>query len=316
VNGNDLLYHYTTQEGLLGIIESGMLWATHVQFLNDEMEFKLGLRRFEECLLAPEVQGLIEQMLRLTFAHSSQTSESYLPERERYNTLLLHPLKTLPTYCVSFTAQAASSDSTRADAGDDLSQWRGYSGGSGGFAIGFDRKALEAEVYSLPDTKDVGHVFGNCIYRAEHQRQPLTEKIMKLIELDQLYAVNGGNSNGETVDQKMAVVKELIPLIPLIKDESFRSENEVRIVRFQQGEEGVKFRRGSSSLVPYVEIPVANAPRQFSPLKMPPISTIRWVVVGPSARMEDAKKSLEMLLRRHGYTDVSIDSSTIPYRDW
>src|SRR5262245_39760281 len=35
----DLLYHYTTQAGLLGIIESGALWASNVRYLNDRGEF-------------------------------------------------------------------------------------------------------------------------------------------------------------------------------------------------------------------------------------------------------------------------------------
>src|SRR5579859_5166405 len=34
------LYHYTTQSGLLGIIQSGEIWATHTQYLNDQKEYR------------------------------------------------------------------------------------------------------------------------------------------------------------------------------------------------------------------------------------------------------------------------------------
>jgi hypothetical protein len=34
----DLLYHYTTQEGLLGIIKKQKIWASHLQYLNDASE--------------------------------------------------------------------------------------------------------------------------------------------------------------------------------------------------------------------------------------------------------------------------------------
>jgi hypothetical protein len=34
-----ILYHYTTQTGLLGIITSGEIWASHTQYLNDVREF-------------------------------------------------------------------------------------------------------------------------------------------------------------------------------------------------------------------------------------------------------------------------------------
>jgi hypothetical protein len=36
----DLLYHYTSTEGLLGIIEQDNIRATHVRFLNDWTEFR------------------------------------------------------------------------------------------------------------------------------------------------------------------------------------------------------------------------------------------------------------------------------------
>jgi hypothetical protein len=34
-----LLYHYTDARGLLGIIESHAIWATHLHYLNDAQEF-------------------------------------------------------------------------------------------------------------------------------------------------------------------------------------------------------------------------------------------------------------------------------------
>jgi hypothetical protein len=39
----DLLWHYTTPEGLTGIIESNSLWATDVFYLNDLTEFMYGI---------------------------------------------------------------------------------------------------------------------------------------------------------------------------------------------------------------------------------------------------------------------------------
>ena len=34
------LYHFTSFEGLLGIIENNNLWCTHNKFLNDKEEFE------------------------------------------------------------------------------------------------------------------------------------------------------------------------------------------------------------------------------------------------------------------------------------
>ncbi|MCX7110673.1 MAG: hypothetical protein NTX45_11215 [Proteobacteria bacterium] len=41
------LYHYTTLQGLFGIIETKCLWATHYKFLNDYSEIK----RFRKNLI-------------------------------------------------------------------------------------------------------------------------------------------------------------------------------------------------------------------------------------------------------------------------
>ena len=35
----EILYHYTDQNGLLGIIERSEMWATKVQYMNDATEF-------------------------------------------------------------------------------------------------------------------------------------------------------------------------------------------------------------------------------------------------------------------------------------
>jgi len=51
-----VLYHYTTQQGLLGIINNKEIWATHTQYLNDVREFHqaTGLMRKELWLMLNE----------------------------------------------------------------------------------------------------------------------------------------------------------------------------------------------------------------------------------------------------------------------
>ncbi len=43
----DVIYHYTTEEGLRGILESQCLWATHFQYLNDTEEIQHILKQIE-----------------------------------------------------------------------------------------------------------------------------------------------------------------------------------------------------------------------------------------------------------------------------
>ncbi len=39
----DWFYHYTTAEGLLGILESKSIWHTNANFLNDHKELQVGI---------------------------------------------------------------------------------------------------------------------------------------------------------------------------------------------------------------------------------------------------------------------------------
>src|SRR5438270_10650521 len=44
------LYHYTGQDGLLGIIGTGSMWATNIAYMNDSTEFEVALRLIRESL--------------------------------------------------------------------------------------------------------------------------------------------------------------------------------------------------------------------------------------------------------------------------
>jgi len=46
----ELLYHYTTASGLLGILEKKALWATDVGYLNDYMEVELSIDELIDAL--------------------------------------------------------------------------------------------------------------------------------------------------------------------------------------------------------------------------------------------------------------------------
>jgi hypothetical protein len=108
-----LLYHYTSADGLLGILSTGTLWATQIRFLNDTAEF--------------------------TFARDALVREAYVRSAR-----LRHPLVKrivtreirrvehghIPAYVVSFSER-----------GNMLSQWRAYAPRDG-VSIGFYRGAL------------------------------------------------------------------------------------------------------------------------------------------------------------------------------
>jgi hypothetical protein len=54
-----LLYHYTTVDGFLGILDSDSLRATHIRYLNDSQEFIDALEHPESL-----VNGLVDEFDR------------------------------------------------------------------------------------------------------------------------------------------------------------------------------------------------------------------------------------------------------------
>jgi hypothetical protein len=112
------LYHYTTGENLIKIIESGELWATHISCLNDTTEFTYAVE---------QVHKRVREKL-LTASHS------HAPLLKRFDEMLSNPGTEIAPFFVACFSQRK----------DDLSQWRAYSGGEGGYALQFDPQKLAA----------------------------------------------------------------------------------------------------------------------------------------------------------------------------
>lgn len=68
-----VLYHYTNQKGLLGILDSKEIWASHTQYLNDANEFryaiKLVRKELERMIKAAKglQRDLLKEMLEAVF---------------------------------------------------------------------------------------------------------------------------------------------------------------------------------------------------------------------------------------------------------
>ncbi len=104
------LYHYTTAEGLKGIIENQEIWASDIFSLNDASEVYHGVA-----------------LLKKHLATQQETSEGRLnTSLEAFREALgeIGPHTATPTYVCSFSEEP-----------NDLSQWRAYCP-DGGYAIG------------------------------------------------------------------------------------------------------------------------------------------------------------------------------------
>ncbi len=139
------LYHYTTVDGLVGILGSKVLWATSIRHLNDSSEFRytVALARYETLQMPWGASG------------------SYAAFLEPFHDTLAG-MEDGTVYVASFSAVP-----------DLLSQWRAYGQPGLGVAIGFRTEDLEHLATAS------GYTLLRCHYtRSTHEaalRQALTE---------------------------------------------------------------------------------------------------------------------------------------------
>lgn len=301
----ELLYHYTDQMGLLGILKDKCIWATHSHYLNDYSEYKI---LFEAARVA-----IYEHL-------ASKKDEAWA------DTIcaLLGCFERKGIYVSSF-----SEDSK----GDSLTMWRGYSSDSGRYSIGFDPSELKsiANSFFRPEGEDEGSAFVcKCDY-VDPERDDLLNTIKEInqagmCDIDLHFEDSTGCSSSDietklrqTNSDIFAYLSILAEIAVPIKHIGFKEENEWRIALIFDGivpSKKVEFRQGRSQLVPYVKIDWK---------KLPDVSKIiRRIVIGPTPNMNEAAKAVEMLLEKENVpiksTDcpngVEVVPSKIPYRNW
>lgn len=212
------LFHYTDADGLLGILEGKVLWATDVDFLNDAAEYRFaaGLLR-EELLYLSNNPRVAELDLAVEALISGEA-----PLPPEFN-----------QFVVSFC-----------DSGDLLSMWRGY-GRSGGFAIEFDSARLVESMDSTQSNALNPSLIGDIIpVRYGDQAQHIIKSIVE------------GFLDSEQNPSVEIFAWNLMSRLVQIKDPTFAEEREVRLVARAPACWGPapKIRTTSKHLVSYQEI--------------------------------------------------------------
>jgi hypothetical protein len=276
------LYHYTDQNGLLGIIKKKEIWASHHQCLNDTQEFlhAKGVIRAEidkRCgSTKPESRSLFETMRAALDG----------PGMEEVN-----------LYVASFSED-----------GDSLPQWRAYGGQVSGFALGFKSDQL-----LLPEE----FTLARCIYAPEKQSE-VARAIVAEVEsmLAQMPPVGVTNINFSAWALMLLTLHQFALIF---KHGKFRDEREWRIFSsvlmdvapvfpIEEPECALDFRQGKSMLIPYRRIPLRGGRGELP---------LYEVVVGPNPNSEQSRRSVQSLLNsRPGLAAVKARNSDIPFRNW
>jgi hypothetical protein len=265
-----VLYHYTTQVGLLGILESRYIWATKIQFMNDATEFRTAIET-----VATELRSRAPD----PFDPS--------PEHARVDALFdqLSAVESTDVFVISLTEE-----------GDQLSQWRAYSGRHSGFAIGFDVATL-CKVAS-----EHGFSLDRCIYDPQaHSLLAAT-----LVDSGLLWLSHSGRMTRRRCREFR---RTLLKWAPMFKHYTFDEEREWRLVSTSHlatsPETG--FRPGPSTIIPYYKLPLHAKDGS---------SVLSSVTVGPTPHPELSVESVHALASARGFDGVHFRESQIPLRTW
>ena len=274
------VYHYTTGEGLKGIVQNNNLWASGAYYLNDTSEIQYG------CQLAASV-------IEKGFA-GAETAFAEAILRQAC-TVLLDPDQRKIRIVTLYVACFCESDNL-------LSQWRTY-GRSSGFALGFR-------------VADLRHSVDKVLYTEPEQVQRVHSIVSSALAILRDEDVVNGDpddpSNDDIADAGGEVAQVLLSAVTSFKAPDFAEEREWRLVcqpyhaadseKINSVHKIVRFRSSERGLVPYVEL--APVP----PVKTLPIDSIRF---GPTQNPELARSATRLLLDANGFRSVKVEGSDI-----
>lgn len=269
------LYHYTTSDGLLGIVGSHSLWATDIQYLNDKREFE-----YAAGVAADLIQARADLLMH------DEEFEPENPDHSRAAVLngIAARIRDVQTngheYYYAYVTCFCEHD-------DLLSQWRGYSSDQG-YALGFDRTGLESgQVRPNSNTRLVKVEYGS-----DNKKETLASLLSRL----GTYPTGHPGVTAETEFGEIAM-----PTLSTIKHPGFREEAEWRLITTMQAE-STSFRRGKFAITPYISI-------DFDP------SILREIVVGPGDNQALGEQAVRRLIdSTQGLAHVSVRVSDIPFR--
>jgi len=314
------LYHYTTWEGLQGIIENQTLWATNYKFLNDYSEIIF----FKDKLISliyPYVLDGFKELIK----HRPDVKQK-INRKGGLQKVVQHDAKGLvdaqyealgdEIYILSFCGQA---ERTSIANNGLLSQWRGY-GTGGGAALVFDTKKLE-EILAI-EAKRFEYsavIIADIIYSDDEQKlqKELSDDLAILADIAKLF-FNHKNLSKKIMAEAEKGFYPFVKCISRYKHYGFSEENEVRVVALPTvidgeylklaKENGLKlmqekkknFRRKKGKSIPYIEL------FNSDDIDLP----IEKIIIGPHKQKETRAAALRKRLRK---TKIETTCSDIPY---
>lgn len=310
------LFHYTTAKGLRDILTSKVLWASHFDGLNDTTEARL-----------------LETRCRAAIEGELATQSPLLED----GTVKGRPLSYWRAVSLRDFAAGAFNEAmyptnlyicSFAPNGDQLSQWRGYSGGTG-YSLGF-RPDLLARLARMR-----GFLLVKCIYDKGKQNAIAKELVNgiadKIASIQKEYwdqQVSMSSTNGSPPHEATKVYwesEQLSRVAAIFKDKGFDEEAEWRLLYVpvhdpvtghspQPGELDVHVRPKGRGLTEYVHFDFTGADTEMAhkPYRVP-LRIFTGPGLGSRSDIEVVRRLMESTVAPLGIYGP-VKPSTIPFR--
>lgn len=318
------MYHYTTVDVLQKIVSSRLIFATHINFMNDWQEYVLGYKKLTEAIkVAIEknanslecIRGEDKKyLLSILFDDCLNVTSYYENEKikgfKEYRECLLPEV-----YSVSFCSSI-----------DSLNQWGMYAKECG-VAIEFDfqnfvlcdASLTNEDDYEEEDWQQIKYFRYNCPHKINYNENSLqSEMNTQINEVLRELANPKFVERFPTVNPKSYLLQEVIKLysmVPYFKLDKFKGEDEIRLAfmrlkktvydkkedEYKEFVTPVFYRENNHILKPYIKIgwePTEEKYRNTYPIKR--------IMVGPGNNQEAVFRGIIHFIENQ-------DKNVIPY---
>jgi hypothetical protein len=304
------LFHYTSEAGLCGILQSECLWATHFQDLSDGTEF---------IAAKPAILSFCETALTRHLAVRKVNGEITIPGGERIRILAQEESQRVVGILFEvFSKWDAFVFSTfRCSPGNEMFQtgnrlhWNKF-GQDEGYAIQFDPAKLDILLAAERKAFSGASYFCEPAHYARQGDVPPALKSdydqIRVTTLDIAdHEISDGRKPSPNLDR---FSRAFIHAISCTKDISFEEEGEARIVALQ---EKIPAIRGFEYAQVHTRGKNANAVRYiklFSEKLFRECQPIERIIIGPHFERERRRRELEQVLRRKNlFEEIEITES-------
>lgn len=292
----EILYHYTSAEGLIGIITSKSFWMTNLRYMNDMSELQYAKDLIAEVIKSRSLAYTSSEVLKEFFSRIKNTFSPFEGSNQ--------------VFAVCFC-----------ETGNLLSQWRAYGGKGGGYALGID-------FFHLLRFLSKKCFLRRVIYELDEQKSIIAGVIDKvcglLSEITTGQNVKESDSDNTLPQFCMFTNNILGEYIFSFKHPEFIEEKEWRLVfvwdcnpilNRESDFADLKFRTFGGNIIPYCEVNFDNAIKASLQDDYGLAFPIREIVIGPTINPELNEQSVATLLTKINSDHYPIiQKSGIPLR--